>query len=119
MKLAFILVLVLSSVSATSVFAGRNRQGANVFAAAANNAAGKANNAAGGANNTAGGANNTAAGANNTAAAAGGNAGGGDPQTSTSKQLIHTLYIVLIAVLQRSILPSFRRISRTMGRILR
>jgi len=84
MKLAFILVLVLSSVSATSVFAGRNRQGANVFAAAANNAAGKANNAAGGANNTAGGANNTAAGANNTAAAAGGNAGGGDPQTSTT-----------------------------------
>jgi transcription initiation factor TFIID subunit 15 len=80
MKLAFILVLVLSSVSATSVFAGRNRQGANqgnVFAAA-----GGANKNAGGANNTAAGANNTAAGANNTANA-GGNAGG-DPQTSTT-----------------------------------
>jgi len=94
MKLAFILVLVLSSVSATSVFAGRNRQGANqgnVFAAAggANKNAGGANNTAGGANNTAAGANNTAAGANNTAAGAnntanaGGNAGG-DPQTSTT-----------------------------------
>jgi len=94
MKLAFILVLVLSSVSATSVFAGRNRQGANqgnVFAAAggANKTAGGANNTAGGANNTAAGANNTAAGANNTAAGAnntanaGGNAGG-DPQTSTT-----------------------------------
>jgi len=101
MKLAFILVLVLSSVSATSVFAGRNRQGANqgnVFAAAgganknaggANNTAGGANNTAAGANNTAAGANNTAAGANNTAAGAnntanaGGNAGG-DPQTSTT-----------------------------------
>jgi len=97
MKLAFILVLVLSSVSATSVFAGRNRRG-NVFAAAgganknaggANNTAGGANNTAAGANNTAAGANNTAAGANNTAAGAnntanaGGNAGG-DPQTSTT-----------------------------------
>jgi len=116
MKLAFILVLVLSSVSATSVFAGRNRQGANqgnVFAAAgganknagganknaggANNTAAGANNTAAGANNTAAGANNTAAGANNTAAGAnntanaGGNAGG-DPQTSTtlhSRRLVH------------------------------
>ena len=86
MKLAFILVLVLSSVSATSVFAGRNRQGANkgnVLAAAAG-----ANNTAAGAKDTAGGANNTAGGANNTAAAGGNNGNGGDPQTSTSKQLI-------------------------------
>jgi len=76
MKLAFILFLSLSSVSATSsVFAGRNRQVAqgNVFAAA------------GGANNTAAAAANTAgAAANNTAAADANNSNAGDAQTSTT-----------------------------------
>jgi len=80
MKLAFILFLVVSSVSATSVFAGRNRLVTNVLAAAggANNGTGANAN-----NSTAAAANNgTATAANNGTAAAANNGNTGDPQTS-------------------------------------
>ena len=96
MKLAFIsvyLFLVLSSVSAQSVFARRNRSGGNIakrdamiFKATGGAGGGGNNNnaAADAANNAAAGATDAAnnAAANNSSAAGG--AAGGDPQTSTT-----------------------------------
>jgi hypothetical protein len=86
MKLAFISVfmfLVLSSVSAQSVFAGQNRRGGNKGQQQSGNAQGVIGNATAGANNTTAtgagnGANNTTAagagnGANNTTVAGAGN----------------------------------------------